>query len=209
MEQAVQRDMEEAVQAHKKSSKTTSTDAENVDPLTTNISSEKGFLHSLWPGMIEMDPKIRGALLFGAVVTQILHLGHIKSTATLDFQARNFSDTEQNFGEAFFTLLPEMVDMTTFIGCIFLEVILLWRVHHGAQCVLMPFMMYAPLHYFAELVRTASGIGVNCKTLKMPAIWFAAVGGVGIFLVAGLMILVVVYGAWLYNNKRGLTVREE
>ncbi|XLR20743.1 hypothetical protein HN51_067540 [Arachis hypogaea] len=92
MEQAVQRDMEEAVQAHKKSSKTTSTDAENVDPLTTNISSEKGFLHFLWPGMKGMDPNLSGTLLFGA--------------------------------------------------------------------------------------------------------------GVGIFLVAGLMILVVVYGAWLYNNKR-------
>ncbi|RYR16502.1 hypothetical protein S83_048665 [Arachis hypogaea] len=153
-----------------------------------------------------MDPKLRGTLLFGAVVIQVLLLGH---GATLDFQAGNFSDTDQNFGEAFFTLLPEMVDIATFIGCIFLEVILLWRVHPGAQCVLMPFMMYAPLYYFADLARKASGIGVNCKTFKMPAIWFAAVGGVGIFLVAGLMILGVVYDAWLYNNKRGLRVREE
>ncbi|XP_020977599.1 uncharacterized protein LOC110271312 [Arachis ipaensis] len=187
----------------------TSTDAENVDPLTTNISSEKEFLHALWSGMNGMDPKLRSAFLFGAAVFQVHQLANMMSSATLDFQARNlFSDTDLDFGKEFFTLFPEMVRITAFIWCIFLEVILLWRVHPAAQCALMLLMMYAPLYYFADLARKVSGIGVNCKTFKMPALWFAAVGGVGISLVAGLMILGVVYGAWLYTHKRGLTVRE-
>ncbi|XLR20745.1 hypothetical protein S83_048657 [Arachis hypogaea] len=156
-----------------------------------------------------MDPKLRSAFLFGAAVFQVHQLANMMSSATLDFQARNlFSDTDLDFGKEFFTLFPEMVRITAFIWCIFLEVILLWRVHPAAQCALMLLMMYAPLYYFADLARKVSGIGVNCKTFKMPALWFAAVGGVGISLVAGLMILGVVYGAWLYTHKRGLTVRE-
>ncbi|QHO39915.1 uncharacterized protein DS421_4g133250 [Arachis hypogaea] len=186
----------------------TTTDAENVDPLTKTISSEGKFIHTIWSGVKGMDPKLRGAFLFGGAVFQVHQLANMTSSATLDFQAGNLSGTDLNFGKAFFTLFPEMVRITAFIWCFFLEVILLWRVHPAAQCALMLLMMYAPLYYLADLARKASGIGVNCKTLKMPAVWFAVVGGVGISLVAGLMILVVVYGAWLYTHKRGLEVRE-
>ncbi|XP_020996709.2 uncharacterized protein LOC107486071 isoform X1 [Arachis duranensis] len=186
----------------------TTTDVENVDPLTKAISSEGKFVHAMWSGVTEMDPKLRGAVLFAGAVFQFHQLANMTSSATLDFQAGNLSGTDLNFGKAFFTLFPEMVRITAFIWCFFLEVILLLRVHPAAQCALMLLMMYAPLYYFADLARKASGIGVNCKTFKMPALWFAAVGGVGISLVAGLMILVVVYGAWLYTHKRGLTVRE-
>ncbi|QHO39916.1 hypothetical protein HN51_006051 [Arachis hypogaea] len=209
MDNGVQRDMEEVVQAHKKSSKTTSTDAENVDPLTTNISSEKGFLHSLWSEMKEMVPSLRFAIFSWAALTQGLHLGPAKRTATLGFQAGNFSDTDQNYVQALFKLFPEMVDMATFIGCFILGVILFWREHPGARCFLMPIMMHSLLYYLADLARKTSGIAVNCKTFKMPAIWFVALGGVAISFVTCLNSLVVLLCKWLYNNKRGVTVREE
>ncbi|MED6192400.1 hypothetical protein PIB30_009763 [Stylosanthes scabra] len=132
-----------------------------------------------------MDPKLRGAFLFGAAMFQVHQLAIMTSSPPLDSQSGKFSDTDLNFVKAFLTFFPEMVHITAFIWCFFLEVILLWRVHPAAQCALTLLVVYPPLCYFADLARKASGVGLKCKTFKMSAVWFATVGGLSISLVVG------------------------
>jgi hypothetical protein len=67
----------------------------------------------------------------------------------------------------------------------------------------MLLLISAPLFYFPELFRKSFGVSVAFGSFKLPLIWFAIFGAVGISLICGLVTLLMVYISWrlLYKGK--------
>jgi hypothetical protein len=104
-----------------------------------------------------------------------------------------------------------MTHIAKFMLCYFLTLVLVVLLQPGLQIFCMLLLISAPHFYFSELFRKASRVGVACGSLKMPLIWFATLGAVGISIICGLVTFLMVYLSrrFLYKGKsrvRGIEV---
>ncbi|XLS56220.1 hypothetical protein HN51_005975 [Arachis hypogaea] len=138
-----------------------------------------------------------GFLFLGINGVLIHQLALVNSLA---FEKRNLL----SLGEAFDMSLPPIVHISMMFFIFPLNLVLLFPVYPGTQCVLLLLCILMPLYYVAELAHKAAGIAVELGSYKMPLIWFSTLGGLGMALICGSMVLLIVFLSWLYARRRGL-----
>lgn len=164
----------------------------------------KAFISHACDSVLDIPPKYHWALLLVCV-------------SFLSYQAKNTTPFEYfqlektikappqtlvlAFGEAFEAFFPEITHITKFMLCYFLTLMLVCSLQLGLQIFCILLIISAPLFYFPELVRKASKVGVDCGLFKLPLIWFATLGAVGLSLICGILTLLLAYLSWRFLSK--------
>lgn len=165
----------------------------------------KAFIHHARDSVLNIPPKYHLALL----VVCVSFLGYQAKNTTAPFEYFQLGKTTKAppqslvlpFGEAFEAFFPEMTHITKFMLCYFLTLMLVVPLQPGLQIFFMLLLISAPLFYFPELVRKASKVVVDCGLFKLPLIWFATLGAVGISLICGILTLLLAYLSWWFLSK--------
>ncbi|RYR60919.1 hypothetical protein Ahy_A04g018010 [Arachis hypogaea] len=155
------------------------------------------FLSEMLSMVIGTNDITHGFLFLGINGVLIHQLALVNSLA---FEKRNLL----SLGEAFDMSLPPIVHISMMFFIFPLNLVLLFPVYPGTQCVLLLLCILMPLYYVAELAHKAAGIAVELGSYKMPLIWFSTLGGLGMALICGSMVLLIVFLSWLYARRRGL-----
>lgn len=161
--------------------------------------------------MLSIPPNYHGPLLFFCC-SYLVYQGN-KSTKPIDFQfgtaTTKVSQSQLiSLGEAFTVFFPVMVDIVKFILFYGLSFILILPLHPGVQIFFILLLISAPLHYFPDLGRKASGINVACGSFKLPLIRVTIVGAVVLSLICALLTSLVVYYNWIHMHKGKAEVKE-
>ncbi|XLR20740.1 hypothetical protein HN51_067537 [Arachis hypogaea] len=121
----------------------------------------------------------------------------VNQSAPFQVQYRGNSQLLLSCSEAFFMFFPEIAQITIFIKCCVVLIILVLPLHIELQIFIVMFLVVpASLSYFPEMGRRASGVHVKCATFKASLIRFVISGALVLALILGLVILAALYISW-------------
>ncbi|XP_058737699.1 uncharacterized protein LOC131609899 isoform X2 [Vicia villosa] len=174
--------------------------------LQQNDFTWKAFMGFLRGSVRNLSPKQHGflLLLFGGI------LSYLTRNSTNPFESFQFGKTTNtpesllSLEEAFYAFPLELAHISGFMISYIMMWLLVLPLHPGIQIFLGLLLIFSPIFYFGQLVRMASisGVHVDCGgVFKLPLIWFATLGAVGLSLAIGLVLLLVVYLSWRFIHK--------
>ncbi|MED6178890.1 hypothetical protein PIB30_111823 [Stylosanthes scabra] len=174
---------------------------------TEKDQSWKSFIDYACSRMINISPSVRGLLLVFCAYTLSYQLRHIRSKK-FNFQLRETSHTQLSFEDAFPLFLPDILIISMFIMCVSIAFILLLLAQSTKRLPFVTCLVSAAAYYFINVAIAVPGVDVDCRTFKLPLLWFLAFTAFGLFQMCGFMSLVMVYLFWRYIQDSGRKVKE-
>ncbi|MED6192404.1 hypothetical protein PIB30_009767 [Stylosanthes scabra] len=182
----------------------------NMDLTSTSKEKDqslKSFIGYACSRMINISPTAHSLLSVVCVYTLYYQLRHIRSK-NFNFQLRETSHTQLSFEDAFPLFLPDILIISMFIMCFFIAFILLLLTESTKRLVFVTGLVSAAAYYFTKVAIVVPGVDVDCRTFKLPLLWFLAFTAFGLFQMCGFMSLVMVYLFWRYIQDSGRKVKE-